>query len=549
MMARGAKFVSLTVDTDGWNDGMGEPHMLAVLETLAPRSSMSQLTLGGDFLLSTSICAAAVALRPTALTLKSTASPDLGGTTRDAHVYWTAEMLRGVLPGLKHLTIYSLTHMPGVVLQALAHATPALEAVDIMLGDKRQGGTFEDVASVLQIVSTLPQLKSLDLQGGPSSEWPVPSAVLDLARLSSLTRLTSLNLNVWSHGAELAWHSHELNPDLRAQFREEAERERAGLMAAVQAMPALEVLRASMPLHVSDLQRLTCLTTLEVATLEAPALEAAGAADDQGNRVQPRYKLPPKLVNFWLGHVSPTVLGSLLVASPGRCQVHGFSNDLIIRLSPLEYSVAAKEGDFLGPAATSARVRPSAAAAFTAALSFLSAGTTPLTELEVQAPAVGGGMLLGPAAELGAVAGVAGSVLGGHAGWLAALGGAPLFRLALTRVSLDAMDLVALVQHCQGLKTLDLAKCAVSPAALPCLLGLPKLTWLNVPMSHGDPQDVVLASLTQLALSPSSLEHLFVFTAEAEGPWEAWAAWLDGVLARMQVEATARGLVRTIRRV
>ncbi|KAG2490972.1 hypothetical protein HYH03_010646 [Edaphochlamys debaryana] len=455
-------------------------------------------------------------------------------------------MLRGVLPDLKHLTIYSLTHMPGVVLQALAHATPALEAVD---GDERKGGTFEDVASVLQTVSTLPQLKELSLQGGPSSEWPVPSAVLDLARLSSLTRLTSLNLNVWSHGAELAWREHELTPGLRAQFREAAERERAGLMAAVQAMPALHTFEVNMAVDVSDLERLTTLTELHAATLEAPALEAAGDAAGQGHRAQPRYKLPPQLAGLYLGHVSPTVLAAL-VAPPGRCPVVGREAQVCMRLSPLEYSIAAEEGDFLGPAAFNPRVRPSAAAAIASALRLLCADARfPLTALEVQAPTPGGGMLLPPAAEPGAVAGVAGSALGGHASWLAALGGAPITWLALKAAALDAMDLVTLVQHCPRLQTLDIGDCGVSPAALPCLLGLRKLTWLRVCMSPNNAQDMILASLTQLALSSSSLSFLDVFYATAEGPWETWAAWLDDVLTRMQVEATARGLVRTIRRV
>ncbi|KAG2490957.1 hypothetical protein HYH03_010634 [Edaphochlamys debaryana] len=495
MKARGAKFESLDFRVDEWNHGISELQTLAVLEALAPCANLSRLELHGEFLLSKDICEAALALRPASLTFNSKASPNLRGAPRDAHVFWTAEMLRGLLPGLKQLWVQSLTHMPAVVLQALGHGSPALEAVIITLGDERKGCTFEDVASVLDVVSTLPQLKDLSLKGGPSSEWPVPSSVLDLARLSSLTRLTSLHLGLWSHGAELASEGHGLNPELRAQFREAEERERAGLMAGVQSMPLFENL------------------TLQFLDL---------------------------------AHVSPRVLGSL-VASPSLLRVSSdrdCQDPFCIRLSPLEYSVAAEEGDFLDPAATYARVRPSAAAALAAAASFLSSND--VTDLEVQAPAVGGGMLLPAAAEPGAVAGVAGSALGGHAGWLAALGGAPLSCLTLTCVALDAMDLMALVQHCPGLEGLELKDCAVSPAALPCLLGLPKLRWLGVRLSPSDAQDVVLASLTQLALSPSALETLDVFYAAAEGPWEAWGAWLDGVVAWMQAEATARGLVRSI---
>ncbi|KAG2490958.1 hypothetical protein HYH03_010635 [Edaphochlamys debaryana] len=385
-----------------------------------------------------------------------------------------------MLPNLRGLDLWGMRHAPAVVLQALTRAPRLYSFVNITLPNGGPSTAFYDVASVLQVLSTLPQLKSLSLGGGPSSSWPAPSAVLDLARLSSLTRLTSL-------------------------------------------------------------------------TLQLPAPEAAGGAEGQVQAAPPRYKLPPKLKVLFLCHVAPTVLASL-EAPPGLRRVDGSGDTqppFCIRFSPLEYSVAVDEDNAFGMAMQCARVRPTAAAAVAAAFSFLAATEVPC-HLEMQAPIIGGGMLMHPAAEPDAVAGGAGGVRGGHASWLAAMGNAPVTWLALKGIALDALDLEALVQHCPLLKALMIDKCAVSPAALPCLLGLPKLTWLGVQLSRCHAQDEVLAALEQLALGPSPLLTLQVLPVQGEAQaqggrlWEE--AWLDGEMARLGAEAEARGLGRSVTR-
>ncbi|GLC34745.1 hypothetical protein PLESTF_000199600 [Pleodorina starrii] len=589
-----------------------EQQILAVLSSLAGLN-VDILDFHSHPHLTPAVASAAASLAPTELHLSYHEPPpraaQIGGGSlplRDTNTYAAFELLSRCLPRLRELSLIGVTHWPVFMLHSL-HLGSRLTALYLdMYETEGHSPTSTDLQSCLHAVSGLTQLKLFQFESSGSHvnrHFPhKPDACnLDLACLASLTALTTLSLNLEVlYQEDNTWGFARQPREVRQRWAAAWERQRAGLAAALRAMPALCDLRViGMQLSVRGLSALTALKSLTLqGLLLSPPLEmdaagaarplaAAAAAAPADLRVAAaggasrRWPLPPRLRQLRIMLASPTVLGSLV--RPANLTVVGMFGPSRISFLPLDLhtaaaGVAAVDGDAAdgapppgqpGPGPRWPQLSPAAIGAFRSAVHLLRGCLlTEATRLWVTADGARGALrpppppLLLPAAEAeaqapaaaaaadggGASGGAEGAAvaapLGGHAAWLCALAPLQLQALHLENIHLERADIVCIATSLGDLTELDLGSSEFPPEALLALTALRRLTALTFTWASGAAEygtwgvaAVVKAVLLRLARGAPSLA-----TVRVHPPQQSYyAATCRPVIEAVQAVLTARG--------